>query len=127
MAAIGGALGRLAKPVARPAAHWPFLDRRQQQLAPGRREQRVELVVGSGDRLGTAYVAGFALLAAMGNAEAKGLNFTSGPLYDPTVNYERMHGTVAEDTKPEPVATGTTEVPAQTAEVTTPIELSLQR
>lgn len=75
-----------------------------------------------------AYVAGFALLAAMGHAEAKDLNFTSGPLYDPTVNYRRVHGlTLAEDGKAEPIATGTREVPAQTSEVDTAIGPVLQR
>jgi len=40
-----------------------------------------------------AYVAGFSLLAAMGRAEAADLNLdTGGPLYDPTVNYERVKG-----------------------------------
>ena len=36
-----------------------------------------------------AYVAGFQLLNAMGMAEAEDLNLDGGPLYDPTVNYER--------------------------------------
>ena len=37
-----------------------------------------------------AYVAGFQLLNAMGQAEAKDLNLDGiGPLYDPTVNYNR--------------------------------------
>ena len=37
-----------------------------------------------------AYVAGFPLLDAMGQAEAKDLNLDGGPLYDPTVNYNRV-------------------------------------
>ena len=39
-----------------------------------------------------AYVAGFALLNAMGQAEAEDLNLDGiGPLYDPTVNYNRYN------------------------------------
>ena len=36
-----------------------------------------------------AYVAGFQLLNAMGQAEAEDLNLDGGPLYDPQVNYNR--------------------------------------
>jgi outer membrane protein len=36
-----------------------------------------------------AYVAGFQLLNVMGMAEAEDLNLDSGPLYDPTINYNR--------------------------------------
>jgi len=36
-----------------------------------------------------AYVAGFQLLNSMGMAEAEDLNLDSGPLYDPTINYNR--------------------------------------
>jgi outer membrane protein len=36
-----------------------------------------------------AYVAGFQLLNTMGQAEAQDLNLDSGPLYDPTRNYNR--------------------------------------
>ena len=36
-----------------------------------------------------AYVAGFALLNAMGQAEAADLGLDGGPLYDPTANYNR--------------------------------------
>ena len=36
-----------------------------------------------------AYVAGFQLLNAMGQAEAEDLNLDGGPLYDPLVNYNR--------------------------------------
>ncbi len=40
-----------------------------------------------------AYVAGFALLAAMGHAQAADLNLdTGGPLYDPADNYKRVRG-----------------------------------
>lgn len=37
-----------------------------------------------------AYVAGFALLAAMGRAEAKDLGLDGGSLYDPVSNYNRV-------------------------------------
>jgi outer membrane protein len=39
-----------------------------------------------------AYVAGFQLLNAMGQAEAEDLNLDGGPLYDPVVNYDRYSG-----------------------------------
>ena len=41
-----------------------------------------------------AYVAGFALLAAMGRAEAQDLNFDAAMLYDPALNYEAGHDRV---------------------------------
>lgn len=37
-----------------------------------------------------AYVAGFALLNAMGQAEMRDLNLDGGALYDPTTNYKRV-------------------------------------
>lgn len=41
------------------------------------------------------YVAGFTVLAAMGKAEARDLGLeTAGPLYDPTVNYDRVEGII---------------------------------
>jgi outer membrane protein len=39
-----------------------------------------------------AYVAGFQLLNVMGMAEAEDLNLDGGPLYDPTINYNRYAG-----------------------------------
>jgi len=39
-----------------------------------------------------AYVAGFALLNAMGRAEAEDLGLDGGPLYDPLVHYEGTRG-----------------------------------
>lgn len=39
-----------------------------------------------------AYVAGFALLAAMGRAEAGDLGLDGGVLYDPVANYDRVRG-----------------------------------
>ena len=38
-----------------------------------------------------AYVAGFNLLSAMGKAEARDLGLDGGVLYDPQVNYDRVH------------------------------------
>jgi outer membrane protein len=57
-----------------------------------------------------AYVAGFQLLNAMGRAEAEDLGLDGGPLYDPTVNYERVSRTAsdwAQDPTPAPVASRT--------------------
>ena len=39
-----------------------------------------------------AYVAGFALLAAMGQAEARDLGLDGGALYDPLTNYNKVKG-----------------------------------
>ncbi|MEY2926781.1 MAG: hypothetical protein RL367_1258 [Pseudomonadota bacterium] len=55
-----------------------------------------------------AYVAGFALLASMGQAEARDLGLDGGPLYDPQTNYNRVHNRVWEwGDDPEPVAQST--------------------
>ncbi len=65
-----------------------------------------------------AYVAGFALLAAMGQAEARDLGLDGGPLYDPTVNYNRVRGRIsdwADDPEPVSVSTPTITTPAQNA------------
>lgn len=70
-----------------------------------------------------AYVAGFALLAAMGQAEARDLGLDGGPLYDPTVNYNRVRGRIsdwADDPEPVSVSTATTATPAQNATVINP-------
>jgi outer membrane protein len=67
-----------------------------------------------------AYVAGFALLAAMGRAEAQDLNLDGGPLYDPVVNYTRVRGKLSDwsqDPEPQPVATSTAQTPVQTPAV----------
>lgn len=57
------------------------------------------------------YVAGFALLNAMGQAELRDLNLeTSGPLYDPTVNYNRVSRRASDfytDGRQKPQATRT--------------------
>ena len=47
---------------------------------------QVQLVTARRD----SYVAGFALLNAMGRAEARDLGLEGGALYDPVLNYERV-------------------------------------
>jgi outer membrane protein len=72
-----------------------------------------------------AYVAGFALLAAMGNAEARDLGLGGGSLYDPTVNYRRVRRKAwdfGSDPTPAAVATGTAATPAQGAQVSRPLD-----
>ncbi|WP_310467092.1 TolC family outer membrane protein [Sphingomonas sp.] len=75
---------------------------------------QVELVRARRD----AYVAGFQLLNAMGQAEADDLGLDGGPLYDPLGNYRRVAGDFndwANDRRHDPVATRTvtaTELPA---------------
>lgn len=67
-----------------------------------------------------AYVAGFALIAAMGRAQAKDLGLDGGALYDPVVNYKRVHGKVFDwtaDPRPVPVATSTRKQPSVSAVV----------
>ena len=64
-----------------------------------------------------AYVAGFQLLNAMGQAEADDLGLDGGPLYDPLGNYRAVAGNWndwAGDPKHEPVATRTV-TPAEEA------------
>ena len=65
-----------------------------------------------------AYVAGFALLAAMGRAQAKDLGLDGGSLYDPVANYKRVHNRIWDwdsDPKPKPVATSTLGQPSFSA------------
>jgi outer membrane protein len=67
-----------------------------------------------------AYVAGFSLLAAMGQAEARDLGLDGGVLYDPEVNYKRVRNRIWDwdtDPKPTPVATRTVDTPAQSPAV----------
>ncbi|MCF8707023.1 TolC family outer membrane protein [Rhizorhapis sp. SPR117] len=67
-----------------------------------------------------AYVAGFSLLAAMGQAEAKDLGLDGGALYDPVTNYERVKGRIwdwDEDPAPVPQSTSTVDTPAQNSTV----------
>jgi outer membrane protein len=78
-----------------------------------------------------AYVAGFSILAATGKAEARDLNLVpSGLLYDPTVNFERVRGTLFDwQQDPEPVAesTRTVDVPAPTALVEVAHEVKIDQ
>lgn len=68
-----------------------------------------------------AYVAGFALLAAMGKAEARDLGLGDETLlYDPEVNYERVRGKIFDwEFDPDPTAqsTSTVDIPAPDAEI----------
>jgi outer membrane protein len=68
-----------------------------------------------------AYVAGFNLLALMGKAEARDLNLdTGGPLYDPTLNSERVSSKLNDwDRDPEPASksTRTVDIPPATATI----------
>jgi outer membrane protein len=57
-----------------------------------------------------AYVAGFQLLNAMGQAEAQDLGLEGGPLYDPLGNYRRVAGDIfdwSSDRRHTPVSTRT--------------------
>lgn len=61
-----------------------------------------------------AYVAGFALLAAMGKAEAKDLGLDGGALYDPVSNYNRVKSSLfdwGDDGMPSTKATRTVGIP----------------
>ncbi len=63
-----------------------------------------------------AYVAGFNLLNAMGQAEARDLGLDGGPLYDPLGNYRRVANDWSDwssDPRHVPVATPTA-TPAET-------------
>jgi len=64
-----------------------------------------------------AYVAGFSLLAAMGQAEARDLNLdTGGLLYDPQANYDRVDGRIWDwDRDPEPAPNSTRTVDIEPA------------
>jgi outer membrane protein len=78
-----------------------------------------------------AYVAGFALLAAMGEAEARDLNLglESGGLYDPVANFKRVRGRVWDygtDPEPQAIAPSTKDTPAQNAAVTRPLDPELK-
>lgn len=75
-----------------------------------------------------AYVAGFALLAATGHAEAQDLGLGGGPLYDPTLNYRRVRNRISDfgsDGEPAPVATSTANTPAQGSQVSRPLDPQL--
>jgi outer membrane protein len=67
-----------------------------------------------------AYVAGFSLLAAMGKAEARDLGLDGGALYDPEVNYKRVHNSWSDwsnDPAPSPKATRTVDTKAQSGAI----------
>ena len=79
-----------------------------------------------------AYVAGFQLLNAMGQAEAQDLGLDGGPLYDPLGNYRRVASnwndwsrdrrspTVATRTVTPEVVAGTPPAPAPAPQGVTP-------
>lgn len=76
-----------------------------------------------------AYVAGFAVLAAMGRAEAKDLGLENGPLYDPVANFDRVRKRIFDwdqDPTPKPIATSTTDTAPQTAIVVGRIDPALR-
>ncbi|MEQ5788116.1 TolC family outer membrane protein [Erythrobacter sp. NFXS35] len=68
-----------------------------------------------------AYVAGFNLLALMGKAEARDLNLdTGGPLYDPTVNADRVSSKMWDwdrDPAAEAKSTSTVDIPPADATI----------
>lgn len=69
-----------------------------------------------------AYVAGFQLLNAMGQAEAADLGLDGGPLYDPLGNYRRVAGDLfdwSSDRRHTPVSTRTV-TPAEQPQGVTP-------
>ena len=69
-----------------------------------------------------AYVAGFQLLNAMGQAEAEDLNLDGGPLYDPQVHYNRYSRSWSDwndGPRPVPVSTRTAP-PGSNSPVTQP-------
>ena len=71
-----------------------------------------------------AYVAGFQLLNAMGQAEAEDLNLDGGALYDPVANYKRVSRRANDwdqDAAPQPISTRTVVGPPNTP-VTPPSE-----
>ena len=68
-----------------------------------------------------AYVAGFNLLAAMGQAEAQDLGLDGGALYDPNVNYERVDDQFFDwNDDPRPVTQSTRTVDNSERVVTNP-------
>jgi outer membrane protein len=81
---------------------------------------QVQLVTARRD----AYVAGFALLNAMGQAEVEDLNLEGGVLYDPTVNYNRVSrrgSDWGDDAAAQPVATRTVTVGPPNETQNTPV------
>jgi outer membrane protein len=81
---------------------------------------QVQLVTARRD----AYVAGFALLNAMGQAEVEDLNLEGGVLYDPLINYDRVSRRGSDwrdDPTPQPVATRTVTVGPPNETQNTPV------
>ena len=75
-----------------------------------------------------AYVAGFNLLAAMGEAEARDLNLEGGRLYDPVENFTSVRGRFSDFGRApaaEAIAPSTKATPAQDATVTRPLDPAL--
>jgi outer membrane protein len=75
-----------------------------------------------------AYVAGFALLAAMGEAEARDLGLDGGALYDPLTNYKRVKGKWSDwDVDPayKPTGTSTRDTPSQDSSQKRPLDPQL--
>ena len=76
-----------------------------------------------------AYVAGFALLAAMGEAEARNLGLDGGPLYDPVAHYTSVRHRICDwSSDPDPAVTGTrtNATRPQTAKMTQPLDPILE-
>ena len=81
---------------------------------------RVQLVTARRD----AYVAGFALLAALGRAEARDLGLDGGPLYDPAIYARRVRNAIndwSSDPDPVPVAASTAGAPSPTVVTLQPV------
>lgn len=75
-----------------------------------------------------AYVAGFALLAAMGQAEARDLGLDGGALYDPLTHYNRVKGKWSDwdiDPAYKPVGTSTRDTPPQDSSQKRPLDPQL--
>ncbi|WP_066804245.1 TolC family outer membrane protein [Sphingomonas asaccharolytica] len=75
-----------------------------------------------------AYVAGFALLAAMGQAEARDLGLEGGTLYDPLTNYKRVKGKWSDwdiDPAYKPIGTSTRDTPPQDSSQKRPLDPQL--
>lgn len=68
-----------------------------------------------------SYVAGFTLLAAMGDAEYSDLGLEGGALYDPNVNYNRVRKSIwdwSDEPNPSPAAKRTVDIVPQNPAVT---------
>jgi len=75
-----------------------------------------------------AYVAGFALLSAMGQAEARDLGLEGGALYDPLTNYDKVKGSWSDfGGKPDykPTGTSTRNTPPQDSSQGRPLDPQL--